>query len=181
MAVPATMTADERSEETKGRMTDLDGAAMRHVLGHFATGVTVITAVTEAGPVGMVANSFTSVSLDPPLVLFCAAHTSETWPEIQAVGRFCVNVLGHGQQELASKFAKKGHDRYAGVDHEISDNGTPRLLGAIAHIDCEIVDEHAAGDHVIVVGRVLALEVGESEPAELHSPLIFYRGDFARL
>lgn len=175
------MTADERSDGTEGRMTELDGAAMRHVLGHYATGVTVITAVTEAGPVGMVANSFTSVSLDPPLILFCAAHTSETWPEIQAVGRFCVNVLGQGQQELASKFAKKGHDRYAGVEHEISGHGTPRLAGAIAQIDCEIVDEHAAGDHVIVVGKVLGLGLDESETAELHSPLIFYRGDFARL
>jgi 3-hydroxy-9,10-secoandrosta-1,3,5(10)-triene-9,17-dione monooxygenase reductase component len=181
VAVPAQVTTDERSDDEKGRMTGLDGAAMRHALGHFATGVTVITAVTEAGPVGMVANSFTSVSLDPPLVLFCAAHTSDTWPEIQAVGRFCVNVLGQRQQELASKFAKKGHDRYAGVEHGISAHGTPRLAGAIAQIDCEIVDEHAAGDHVIVVGRVLELDVDESEQAELHSPLIFYRGDFARL
>jgi 3-hydroxy-9,10-secoandrosta-1,3,5(10)-triene-9,17-dione monooxygenase reductase component len=175
------MTADERSDEARGRMAALDGAAMRHVLGHFATGVTVITAVTEAGPVGMVANSFTSVSLDPPLVLFCAAHTSDTWPQIKSVGRFCVNVLGQGQEELAARFAAKGHDRYAGVEHEISAHGTPRLAGAIARIDCEIVDEHAAGDHAIVVGRVLELEVDGSESAELHSPLIFYRGDFARL
>lgn len=181
MAVSAAMTTDERSDEGKSRMAELDGAAMRHVLGHFATGVTVITAVTEDGPVGMVANSFTSVSLDPPLVLFCAAHTSDTWPDIQSVGRFCVNVLGQHQQKLASRFAQKGHDRYAGVDHEIGAHGTPRLAGAIARIDCEIVDEHAAGDHVIVVGRVLELDVADSEQAELHSPLIFYRGDFARL
>lgn len=175
------MTAGERIGEARGRMTELDGAAMRHVLGHFATGVTVITAVTEEGPVGMVANSFTSVSLEPPMVLFCAAHSSETWPEIQAVGRFCVNVLGQRQQELAARFATKGHDRYAGVEHLISGHGVPRLAGAIAQIDCEIVAEHPAGDHVIVVGKVLELFVDESEPAELQSPLIFYRGDFARL
>ncbi|MBS1889206.1 MAG: flavin reductase family protein [Actinobacteria bacterium] len=162
-------------------MTEIDEAAMRHVLGHFATGVTVITAGTEAGPVGMVANSFTSVSLDPPLVLFCAAQSSETWPEIQAVGRFCVNVLGNRQELLASRFAQKGSDRYAGVDHLISGHGNPRLVGAIAQIECRIVAEHPAGDHLIVVGRVLEMEIDESESADLHSPLIFYRGDFARL
>ncbi|MBS1862089.1 MAG: flavin reductase family protein [Actinobacteria bacterium] len=162
-------------------MAEVTGAEMRRVLGHFATGVTVITAGTADGPVGMVANSFASVSLEPPLILFCAAHSSETWPEIQAVGKFCVNVLGHRQELLAAQFAKKGSDRYAGVDHLISGHGNPRLAGAIAQIECRVTDEHPAGDHLIVVGGVLEMEIDESESAELHKPLIFYRGDFARL
>lgn len=166
---------------TEKQMIEVDGDVMRRVLGHFATGVTVITAGTEDGPVGMVANSFTSVSLEPPLVLFCAAHTSDTWPAIQAIGRFCVNVLGTSQRQLASQFAQKGADRYAGVEHLISDHGTPRLAGAIAQIDCEIVAEHPAGDHVIVVGQVLEMEIDGSESAELQSPLIFYRGGFGPL
>lgn len=166
---------------TSEKLTQIDGAQMRRVLGHFATGVTVITAQPGPTPVGIVANSFTSVSLDPPLVLFCAAENSETWPEIRDAGRFCVNVLSHEQEELAKRFAAKGTDRYEGVQYAPSGSGNPRLAGAIAHIDCRIADEHQAGDHVIVVGRVLEMEVQESEAAELGSPLIFYRGGFARL
>jgi 3-hydroxy-9,10-secoandrosta-1,3,5(10)-triene-9,17-dione monooxygenase reductase component len=159
----------------------IDGAEMRRVLGHFATGVTVITADTAEGPVGMVANSFTSVSLEPPLVLFCAGVESDTWPQIQASARFCVNILNKGQQELAVKFAKKGTDRYEGVEHGAADLGVPRLVGAIAQIDCRIVAEHPAGDHVIVVGEVVAMDVSTPESEELDGPLIFYRGGFAEL
>lgn len=163
----------------------VDGAEMRRVLGHFATGVTVVTARvpgapgTNSGkPVGMVANSFTSVSLEPPLVLFCAGVESETWPRIREAERFCVNVLGHHQRELAVSFARKGTDRYEGVELEEREDGPPRLAGAIAHVDCGIWAEYPGGDHTVVVGEVVELAVAESDAGALEEPLIFYRGGF---
>jgi 3-hydroxy-9,10-secoandrosta-1,3,5(10)-triene-9,17-dione monooxygenase reductase component len=161
-----------------GGETRVDGAAMRHVLGHFATGVTVVTARCEGEPVGMVANSFTSLSLQPPLVLFCAGVESETWPQIRAAERFCVNVLGHHQRQLAISFARKGTDRYEGVELVERGDGPPRLAGAIAHIDCRIWAEYPGGDHTIVVGEVLELAVADADAAALEEPLIFYRGGF---
>jgi flavin reductase (DIM6/NTAB) family NADH-FMN oxidoreductase RutF len=155
----------------------VDGAELRRVLGHFATGVTVVTACDEEGPVGMVANSFTSVSLEPPLVLFCAGAESDTWPRIRRAERFCVNVLSNDQRRLATDFARKGTDRYAGVELEERD-GPPHLAGALAHIDCRIHAEHPGGDHTIVVGEVEELAVSSDEEAALAEPLIFYRGGF---
>jgi 3-hydroxy-9,10-secoandrosta-1,3,5(10)-triene-9,17-dione monooxygenase reductase component len=151
---------------------------MRYVLGHFATGVTVVTARCDGEPVGMAANSFTSVSLEPPLVLFCAGVESETWPRIREAERFCVNVLGHHQRELALSFARKGSDRYEGVELVELEDGPPRLAGAIAHVDCRIAAEHPGGDHTIVVGSVVELAVSEANAAALEEPLIFYRGGF---
>jgi 3-hydroxy-9,10-secoandrosta-1,3,5(10)-triene-9,17-dione monooxygenase reductase component len=163
---------------SEGGETRVDGAEMRRVLGHFATGVTVITARCDGEPVGMAANSFTSVSLEPPLVLFCAGVESETWPRIRLADRFCVNVLGHRQLELARSFARKGTDRYEGVELEEREDGPPRLAGAIAHIDCRIWAEHPGGDHTIVIGEVVELAVAEADAATLQEPLIFYRGGF---
>jgi 3-hydroxy-9,10-secoandrosta-1,3,5(10)-triene-9,17-dione monooxygenase reductase component len=158
----------------------VDGAELRRVLGHFATGVTVVTACPgDDGPVGMVANSFTSVSLEPPLVLFCAGAESDTWPRIRAAESFCVNVLSHDQRQLATDFARKGTDRYAGVElEERPDGGPPHLAGALAHIDCRVHAEHPGGDHTIVVGEVEELAVSSDEEAALAEPLIFYRGGF---
>jgi 3-hydroxy-9,10-secoandrosta-1,3,5(10)-triene-9,17-dione monooxygenase reductase component len=177
------MTNDARSQTASGHGSVIapeSGARLRHVLGCFATGVTVVTAVTPDGPVGMVANSFTSVSLDPPLVLFCAGLGSDTWPKIRPVGAFCVNVLGREQEALAHQFSAKGVDRYMAVEHAPGPVGAPRLAGALAQIDCQIFAEHPAGDHLIVVGAVVSLELhpeAESRPA----PLIFFRGGFSGL
>jgi 3-hydroxy-9,10-secoandrosta-1,3,5(10)-triene-9,17-dione monooxygenase reductase component len=157
----------------------VDGAELRRVLGHFATGVTVVTACDDEGPVGMVANSFTSVSLEPPLVLFCAGAESDTWPRIRAAERFCINVLSHDQRQLATDFARKGTDRYAGVELvEGEGGGPPHLAAALAHIDCRIEAEYPGGDHTIVVGAVEELAVASDEEAALAEPLIFYRGGF---
>ena len=151
----------------------------RAVMGHFATGVSVVTARGEGGaPVGTTANAISSVSLRPPLVLFCAGVESETWPRIREAERFCINVLGHHQRELALSFARKGSDRYEGVELVEREDGPPRLAGAIAHIDCRIAAEHPGGDHTIVVGEVLELAVSEAGAAGLEEPLIFYRGGF---
>jgi 3-hydroxy-9,10-secoandrosta-1,3,5(10)-triene-9,17-dione monooxygenase reductase component len=155
--------------------SEVTPADVRQVLGHFATGVTAITANGPDGLVGMAANSFTSVSLDPPLVLFCAGTTSETWPDIQRAGHFCVNILGNDTPHLAQQFATKGIDRFDGVAHHVEATGAPVLDDAIAFIDCRIVAEHDAGDHVIVVGQIEALGGDDTGQA---SPLVFFRGSY---
>jgi flavin reductase (DIM6/NTAB) family NADH-FMN oxidoreductase RutF len=158
----------------------MDAKAMRQVLGHFATGVVVVSADGPSDPVGMVANSFTSVSLDPPMVLFCAGRDSTTWPSIRMHGRFCVNILRHDQEELARRFAAKDVDRFEGVTYCRGPSGSPVLDGALAYVDCEIEREHPAGDHVIVVGRVLELDVVGDEVG-WSAPLVFFRGQYRHL
>ena len=145
----------------------------RSVLGNFASGVTIITANRENVPFGLAANSFTSVSLDPPLVSFCAAHSSTTYPHIRATGRFCVNVLADDQGDLALLFARRDADRFSDTKTVDSPLGSPILDGALAWLDCVIEQEHLAGDHDIVVGRVLHAYVDTDR-----SPLLYFRGKF---
>jgi len=154
---------------------DADPAAMRTVLGHFATGVAIITALDGDEPVGMACNSFTSVSLEPPLVLFCAAKSSSTWPRIQTAKKWAANILAEDGEEICRLFAQKGADRFAHMSHTPGRSGAPLLDDAIAFVDCETVAEHDAGDHLIVVGRVL--ELGYDPESK---PLLFYRGGYGR-
>jgi 3-hydroxy-9,10-secoandrosta-1,3,5(10)-triene-9,17-dione monooxygenase reductase component len=152
-----------------------DEASFRTVLGHFATGVTIITAMDGDEPVGVSANSFTSVSLDPPLVLFCAAKESTTWPRIEAAGKFTVNILNEHQEDVCRVFATKGADRFSRIGWRSSANGQPILHDSLAYIDCEMQEQHDAGDHIIVVGRVQELGVLSEE-----GPLLFYRGGYGK-
>jgi len=152
-----------------------DVATFRTVLGHFCTGVTVVTAVDETEPVGLTCQSFTSVSLDPPLVLFVPAKDSASWPRIRHAGHFCANVLGEAQEQLGRRFAIKGADKFAGVGWRPGPDGAPILDGCLAHVDCAVAAVHDAGDHEIVVGRVVDLGVA----SEGH-PLLFYRGGYGR-
>lgn len=155
----------------------VDPAEFRRVLGHFASGVTIVTALGADGPTGFACQSFASLSLDPPLVAFMVARTSTTWPRIAAAGTFCVNVLGAGQGELCRSFAVSGADKFAGVEWEPTPaTGSPRLAGAPAWIDCTITTVHTGGDHLIVVGRVESLDATE----ENGDPLLFHRGRFGR-
>ena len=152
----------------------IDSATFRRVLGHYPTGVCVVTALDErAEPIAMVVGSFTSVSLDPPLVAFFPARTSTSWPQIERAGKFCVNVLGSDQQPLCKQLSAKGGDRFAGVTHRTSANGSPILDGVVAWIDCTLDAVHEAGDHYIAVGRVMALEV--DRPGK---PLLFFQGGY---
>jgi 3-hydroxy-9,10-secoandrosta-1,3,5(10)-triene-9,17-dione monooxygenase reductase component len=151
-----------------------DAAAMRTAMGHFLTGVTVITATADGEPVGLAANSFTSVSLDPPLVLFCAARSSGTWPKIDAAGRFCVNVLPEDGEQTCRIFASPG-DRFSQVGWHVGVTGSPVLDEALAYADCEIEHRYDGGDHVIVVGRVV--DLGHRTHG---TPLAFYRGGYGR-
>ncbi|MFF0449753.1 flavin reductase family protein [Streptomyces sp. NPDC004609] len=155
----------------------LDPAEFRRVLGNFPTGVTVITTHDENGPAGFACQSFSSLSLDPPLIVFMVGRTSTTWPRIARAGAFCVNVLGEEQGGLCRGFAVSGADKFAGVAHGPAPvTGSPLLEGAPAWVDCSVQAVHTGGDHLIVVGRVEALGAsGESEP------LVFHRGAFRRL
>ncbi len=156
-------------------MPGFDSATFRTVLGHFCSGITIVTAVDEGEPVGLTCQSFTSVSLDPPLVLFVPARASLSWPRIRAAGHFCANVLDQDQEELSRRFAIKGADKFAGVGYRPGPSGAPVLDGCLATIDCEIETVHEAGDHDIVIGRVLDLAVGDGG-----SPLLYFRGGYGR-
>ncbi|MFI6371090.1 flavin reductase family protein [Streptomyces sp. NPDC050546] len=160
----------------------LDQGEFRNVMGRFATGVTIVTAppaTPDTAPAGFACQSFSSLSLDPPLVAFMVGRTSTTWPRIARAGVFCVNVLAAGQGELCRSFAVSGADKFTGVAYDAAPvSGSPRLSGAVAWIDCAIHAVHTGGDHLIVVGRVNALGTGTDDPA---GPLLFHRGRFARL
>ena len=148
-------------------------AVMREVLGHFVTGIVVITAVGPTGPLGFTCQSFASLSLDPPLVSFAPVRSSTTWPGIREVGAFCVNVLAAGHEELSAGFARSGVDKFAGVDWRAAPSGSPVLEGVSAWIDCTLWNEYDGGDHTVVVGLVQDLG---AEPDRL--PLLYYRGRY---
>ncbi|WP_340385329.1 flavin reductase family protein [Streptomyces sp. SS7] len=155
----------------------VDRAEFRRVLGNFASGVTVVTAATPDGPAGFACQSFSSLSLDPPLVAFMVGRTSTTWPRIAHAGAFCVNVLAAHQATLCRAFAVSGADKFAGVPYDAAPaSGSPRLAGALAWIDCAVHAVHTGGDHLIVVGRVNAL--GSTPAADTERPLLFHRGRF---
>ncbi|MEL6335210.1 MAG: flavin reductase family protein [Pseudomonadota bacterium] len=151
----------------------VDQREFRTVLGSFPTGVVIVTASTEAGPQGMTIGAFTSVSLEPPLVAFLPAKSSQTWPRIRDAGKFSVNILGKEQQELCRAFARPSSEKYDGVAWGESAHGTPHLDGALAWLDCDLDAVFEAGDHDIALGRVIALHRGSDD-----DPLVFFRGKF---
>jgi 3-hydroxy-9,10-secoandrosta-1,3,5(10)-triene-9,17-dione monooxygenase reductase component len=154
----------------------VDPGALWDVLGRFASGVTVVTALTADGPAGFTCQSFSSLSLDPPLVAFAPARTSQTWPALRAIGRFCVNVLAEGQDAVSQNFARSGGDKFAGVPWSPSAHGSPVLDDVVAWIDGELWAEYDGGDHSIVVARVLDLG---ADPER--RPLLFHRGSYGLL
>jgi flavin reductase (DIM6/NTAB) family NADH-FMN oxidoreductase RutF len=159
------------------RAVTVDAKTFRAVLGHFPTGVVVITALCPDGrPAGMAIGSFTSASLDPPLVAFLPAKSSSSWPRIREAGSFCANVLGHGQSGLVERFAISGGDKFAGLDWTPTPSGHPILPGVPAWIDCELMRVDDAGDHWMVLGRVRSLSADSSHPGSL----VFCRGAFGQ-
>jgi 3-hydroxy-9,10-secoandrosta-1,3,5(10)-triene-9,17-dione monooxygenase reductase component len=155
-------------------LPDIDPATYRQVMGHYPTGVCVVTAVEEDGqPVGMVVGSFTSVSLDPPLVAVFPGRSSTSWPRIARASGFCVNVLAADQQELCRRFASPSGEKFAGLALDTSMTGQPVLPGVVATIDCRLRSVTAAGDHMIALGRVVDMSVHRPDP-----PLIFFRGGY---
>lgn len=154
----------------------IDPALFRQVMGGFATGVSVITSVTADGvPRGMTANSLTSVSLDPVLLLVCFERRSETLAALRESGVFVVNLLDDDGQELSVRFARPGEQHFDDLEHETTADGVPILHGGLGHLECTVEDVHEGGDHLIVVGRVRHGVVREGRP------LIYYRGRYERL
>jgi flavin reductase (DIM6/NTAB) family NADH-FMN oxidoreductase RutF len=148
-------------------------------MGHFATGVTIVTALEGDKPVGFTAQSFVSLSIDPPLVAVCPALTSTSWPRIAAADGLCINILGADQEALCRGFATPSEDKFAGVGWRASPGtGAPLIDGALAWIDGRIADTHPAGDHEIVVIRVEDMGEATSDGEHSHGPLLFYRAGF---
>jgi len=154
-----------------------DAARFRQILGSFPTGVTVVSTLEDSRPVGLAAGSFFSVSLDPPLVGFCVMTTSNTWPVIERSGSFGVSILADDQTDICRQLASKNPDKFDGLAWSPAPvTGSPLLDGAVAHLDCDLEQQHLAGDHWIVVGRVRALDFHRADA----EPLVFCRGGFGR-
>jgi flavin reductase (DIM6/NTAB) family NADH-FMN oxidoreductase RutF len=156
---------------------EIDPTLFRRVMGHYPTGVTVVAALEGDHPVGLAIGSFFSVSLEPPLVGFCVARTSSSWPRIEAVGRFGVTVLAEDQQATSGRFASKVEDKFEGetwVPAPVT--GSPLIQGGLEHIDCTLHSVLDGGDHVIVLGRVQYLDVHRDDVG----PLLFFRGGYGR-
>jgi flavin reductase (DIM6/NTAB) family NADH-FMN oxidoreductase RutF len=154
----------------------VDEQAMREVCGQFVTGVTIVTSATHDGPVGITVNSFTSVSLSPPLVLFCIHHRSTFVPAIQESAVFAVNILAEDQAEVCRSFARRATARFADVDVLGGVTGAPILRQALAYLDCNVVSLHRGGDHWIVVGEPVGIGM-----LRTGSPLTFFRSAHPRL
>lgn len=155
----------------------LDGREFRNALGWFATGVTIITTVTPKGePIGITANSFNSVSLDPPLVVFSLDRRAFSLAQFQESGVFAINVLCEDQKDLSAAFARAGHPKWDGVKFEIWDTGSPILDGTLASFDCRLHATHDGGDHIVFLGNVLRMRA-----APEGRPLLYFRGKYMKI
>ncbi len=155
----------------------LDEASLRETLGHFCSGVTVLSSNHNGDPVGMTCQSFFSVSLDPPMVAFCVGTSSKTFPLIRETGSCVVNILSETQDELSTNFARSGIDKFADVKWESSKSRRhPKLGDALAWIECDIHEVMNAGDHFLVLANVVGFE---REPEK--RPLLYFRSSYARL
>jgi flavin reductase (DIM6/NTAB) family NADH-FMN oxidoreductase RutF len=153
-----------------------DARSFRDALGRFATGVAFITAAPDGAPTGLIVNSFTSASLEPPLVAFSPSRSSLTWSRMRRAGSFGVNVLGLDHERFVARATPAGADRFAGLHWTPGRAGVPLLTDALASLECEIVAEHPAGDHSLVIGRVEHLHISPIE-----DPLVFFAGEFVAL
>jgi flavin reductase (DIM6/NTAB) family NADH-FMN oxidoreductase RutF len=151
----------------------IDKNELRRVMGHFATGVTIITTVSTAGQIyGLTANAFTSVSLDPPLLLISVDKKAESYPCFEQSKVFTVNILSDSQEALSRKFAATGTDKFVGVAYRIGGNGAPILYGTLAQIECRLYATYDGGDHTLFLGEIVEAETREGKP------LLFYRGGY---
>ncbi|TRX76553.1 flavin reductase family protein [Pseudomonas mangiferae] len=150
----------------------------REALGHYASGITVITSRIDEEPIGFTCQSFYSVSMSPPLVSFSVMANSYSYPRIRQAGRFAVNILSGEQIEVSNTFARRGSDKWHAIEWRESPLGNPIIDGSLHWLDCEIHAEHAAGDHLIVVGEVKALNLQEAVATQ---PLLYFRGQYCNL
>ena len=174
---------DGFSDLADGGISDLGGgdaatgdtAHFRTVLGHFATGIVVVTGMLDEVPAGLTCQSFVSLSLDPPLVAVCPSKRSRSWRRIEQSGAFCANILTEDQEQISRVFATSGADKFRGVGWRPGETGSPILQDVLAWVDCRIEARHDAGDHDVIVGRVVDLEA-----APRGRPLLAYRGGYGR-
>ncbi len=153
----------------------VDEREFRDVMSCFCTGVVIVTGICAGQPLGFTAQSFVSVSLAPPLVAICPAKSSASWPGIRSGGFFCVNVLTLEQQNLSTEFACSGSDKFAGLTWRLGATGVPVLENVLAHVECRLVTEHEAGDHLIALGEVVRLSRNSSLTEQ---PLLFYAAGY---
>ncbi len=155
-----------------------DARVFRDTLGHYASGITIISGIDEEGPIGFTCQSFYSVSTEPPLVSFSVMTNSTTYPGVRDTGSFVVNVLAHDPHTVSNQFARKGTDKWAGIDWTPTASGNPVIADTLMWLDCDIWAEHEAGDHYIVIGRV-----NEMSPASWHKeePLLYFKGQYRHL
>jgi 3-hydroxy-9,10-secoandrosta-1,3,5(10)-triene-9,17-dione monooxygenase reductase component len=167
--------ADGTSDLAQGGAPTVDTAHFRSVLGHFATGIVVVTGVHDRVPAGLTCQSFVSLSLDPLLIAFCPSKKSTSWQRIEKSGAFCANVLTEEQEEVSRVFATSGGDKFRGIGWRAGETGSPILQDVLAHVDCRIQARHDGGDHLIIVGRVIELDASPRG-----RPLLAYRGGYGR-
>jgi len=154
----------------------IDKNELRRVMGHFATGVTVITTRSKSGKLhGLTANALTSVSLAPPLLLICVDKKADSYPSFEESKVFTVNILASDQEGVSRRFAVSGGNKFEGVSHRIGANGAPILEGTLGYLECAIVNGLDGGDHTIYLGEVLQAETREAKP------LLFYRGGYREI
>lgn len=158
--------------------TAIEPLHFREALGHYASGITVITSHLEGEPIGFTCQSFYSVSISPPLVSFSVMSTSASYPKIRQAGRFVVNILSGEQVKISNQFARRGTDKWHGVDWQQSPLGNPIIAGSLHWLDCQIHAEHAAGDHLIVIGEVKALSLQDTAATQ---PLLYFKGQYCNL
>ncbi|WP_234051828.1 MULTISPECIES: flavin reductase family protein [unclassified Xanthobacter] len=154
----------------------LDPRELRNALGRFATGIAVVMAGDDEGLMGVTVNSFSAVSLDPPLILFCMARSLRSLPRLEKASAYSVNILLENQEDVSNRFATAGEDKFAATDWEHGPSGAPRLVPAHAVFECLPYAHYDGGDHVIFVGRVVHMHA-EGEEA----PLLYYRGRYRTL
>lgn len=156
----------------------IDQRSFRKALGCFASGVTVITTSDPAtrAPLGVTVSAFSSLSLDPPLVLFCLGNKTSSLPAFQGFGHFAINILAEGQRDLSIRFASRSEDKWAGVAWEPGATGVPLLGGCLVNLECSVAAVHEGGDHLIFVGKVEGMRYQEGG-----SPLIYFRGGYMDL
>lgn len=158
----------------------IEPARFREALGHYASGITVISSLAEGEPIGFTCQSFYSVSMDPPLVSFSVKSSSYSYPKIRQAGRFAVNMLSAEQAPLSNQFARQGVDKWQGIEWQASPLGNPLIPDTLHWLDCDIHAEHVAGDHLIVIGEVKALQLDQSVASPC-GPLLYFKGQYRQL
>ena len=159
--------------------TAIEPLRFREALGHYASGITVITSHVDDEPIGFTCQSFYSVSMNPPLVSFSVMSNSASYPKIRQAGRFAVNILSAEQVRISNQFARRGTDKWHGIEWQESPLGNPVIAGSLHWLDCEIHAEHVAGDHLIVIGEVKALDLAKEAVAT--RPLLYFKGQYCNI